>query len=141
MRIVHVPTPEGPLARAAVTRLRTAPGWSLVVTEPVASYEVPWQRPLLELGIGAFVLLVLSLATAAILSARMRQQLDRVVLSATAFAAVEDDRADTASASSRARRRFSPTINGGVPTSGRSLTARLRPFGSADSTSWFRGLG
>jgi two-component sensor histidine kinase len=98
--LLRLPTPEGATAVVAVTRLRSAPGWTLVVAEPLASYEAPWRRPLLELGLGAAILLTLSLAAAAVLSKRMRSQLDMVVLRATSFAQGGDDPAQSTNAAS-----------------------------------------
>jgi PAS domain S-box-containing protein len=55
----------------AYRRLTNAPDWTLVMAEPLASYEASWQRPLLALGFGGTATFVVALMSAAWLGRRI----------------------------------------------------------------------
>ena len=67
-------------------RLRTAPGWGVVVGEPLSAYGANWRRPLVSLAGGAALVLVLGAAAAIGLARRvlapvhaLRRQAERAV--------------------------------------------------------------
>jgi PAS domain S-box-containing protein len=68
-------------------RLRVAPGWGVVVGEPLQVYSASWRRPLLGLGIGAMLALALGLAAAGVLMRRMRRPLHAILDRAEVIAA------------------------------------------------------
>jgi two-component sensor histidine kinase len=55
----------------AYRRLSSAPGWTVVVAEPLAAYEASWRRPQLALGIGSAATILAALLAAAWLGARI----------------------------------------------------------------------
>jgi PAS domain S-box-containing protein len=55
----------------AYRRLTNAPDWTLVMAEPLASYEASWRRPLVALGLGGTATFVVALLSAAWLGRRI----------------------------------------------------------------------
>ncbi len=77
---------EGVPAVFGFRRLRTAPGWGVVVGEPLSAYDANWRWPLLNLACGTALVLAFAAAAAAGLARRvlapvhaLRRQADRAV--------------------------------------------------------------
>lgn len=77
--LLRAPTPDAGPSLIAVSELRTAPGWSLAVAEPLSAYQASFRRPFIEFGAGAAALLILSLGAAALLAGRLRRGLEEVL--------------------------------------------------------------
>ncbi|CAA9224601.1 MAG: Chemotaxis protein methyltransferase CheR [uncultured Craurococcus sp.] len=63
---------EGPPVLYAYRRLRRAPGWSVIVGEPLTNHRTSWQRPLLVFLTGGGLALGLGLGLAVSLGRRIR---------------------------------------------------------------------
>ena len=70
----------------AFRRLPGAPGWTVLVTEPLAAYEASWRRPLLALGIGGAASLLVALLAAGWLGRRVLRPVRALARQAEAVA-------------------------------------------------------
>ncbi len=71
----------------AFRRLSGAPGWTVVVAEPLAAYDASWRRPLLALGIGGAATFLVALLAAARLGRRLLRPVRALARQAEAVAA------------------------------------------------------
>ncbi|HEV7266146.1 MAG TPA: HWE histidine kinase domain-containing protein [Falsiroseomonas sp.] len=85
--LAHGPTLDAGDALVAFQRLSRAPGWTLVVAEPLAAYRASWRGPLLGLAAGGAAALALGLALAVALARRTLRPVAALVRHAKAVAA------------------------------------------------------
>ena len=71
----------------AFRRLSGAPGWTVVVAEPLAAYEASWRRPLFALGAGGTASFLVALLAAAWLGRRVLRPVRALARQAEAVAA------------------------------------------------------
>jgi PAS domain S-box-containing protein len=80
------PTLENEQVVLGFARVPSAPGWSMAVAEPRASYDTSWQRPLLALALGGAVILALGVALALWLGQSLLRPLAALAADAEAVA-------------------------------------------------------
>ena len=66
--------------------LRSAPGWKVLIAEPLAAYNTSWAQPLLAIGVGGALALTLSLLAAFNLYRRIIRPVDGLIAKAEAVA-------------------------------------------------------
>jgi PAS domain S-box-containing protein len=71
----------------AFRRLSSAPGWTVVVAEPLAAYDASWRRPLVAFGAGGAATLLVALLAAAWLGRRILRPVRALTRQAEAVAA------------------------------------------------------
>jgi len=89
--VFEATTKEGGEVMFAFQKLDAAPGWALVVGEPLPAFEARWRGPLMGIGLGALVAASLGLLASHVLANRILRPVRRLARRARLVADGHDD--------------------------------------------------